>query len=552
MRQLALLRALGASASQIRRSVALESLIVGVFASAIGIAAGLVVATGLKALLAAGGFDLPDSGLVIETRTWIVALLVGIGVTMLASVLPARRASTVQPVEGMREGVLTSRVQSRRRLVIGGVLTVLGATSMVLGLFVVGQTATLFALLGIGAIAVFIGVAALSPLLAVPVVAVLGWPFQRWSRGPGRLARDNGMRNPTRTARTAAALMIGVALVAMVLVVGTSIKNSVADAVKGSVRADFAISSGGFTGFSASVAEKIAALPSVATASGVRQDRFRFEGQSQDLSGFAAPEGQQLFDIDMRSGSWKTGEDGIFIHTDVAKDHRLKVGDPVKVEFATGGPQQFRVAGIYGDATFAGNYWIPMTTFRKFYPASNTDLIAFAKIADGVSVAKARSDIKKVLAAYPQLKLQDRSEFSQSQEDQVNQILVSVNGLLLLAVVIALLGIANTLALSVLERTREIGLLRAVGMSRRQTRRMVRYEAVLIAVFGAFLGLVIGVLFGLGAASAMPASVITVVSVPFPNLVLIVIVAAIAGVVAGLLPARRAAKMDVLHAISME
>ena len=222
------------------------------------------------------------------------------------------------------------------------------------------------------------------------------------------------------------------------------------------------------------------------------------------------------------------------------------------VEFASGGPQRFHVAGVYGDATFAGNYWIPLATFEHYYPASNTDFIAFAKAADGVSVAKARSDIEKVIAAYPQLKLEDRSEFQKSQEDQVNQILVSVNGLLLLAVVIALLGIANTLALSVLERTREIGLLRAVGMSRRQTRRMVRYEAVLVAVFGAALGLVIGVLFGLGAASAMPSSVVTVIAVPWVGLVQIVIVAAIAGVLAGVLPARRAARMDVLQAISTE
>ena len=251
VRQLALLRALGASASQIRRSVALEALLVGVIASAIGIAAGLLVATGLKALLAAGGFDLPETGLVLAPRTWIVALAVGIGVTLLASVLPGRRASTVEPVEGMREGVISSPGQSRRRLVVGGVLTALGATAMILGLFVIDDTTTLFILLGVGAVAVFVGIAALSPLLAVPVVSVLGWPFQRLSRSAGRLARENGMRHPTRTARTASALMIGVALVAMVLVVGTSIKKSVAAAVKGSVRADFAVRTDAFTGFSA-------------------------------------------------------------------------------------------------------------------------------------------------------------------------------------------------------------------------------------------------------------------------------------------------------------
>ncbi len=574
VRQLALLRALGASAKQIRRSVYVEALLIGVIASAIGIVAGLGVSVLLKALLSSGGFELPEGGLVLQPRTWIAALVVGIGVTLLSSILPGRRASTVTPVEGMRDGVLQHPGGSRRRLILGGALTIVGAVLMVLALFVIEDTASLFITLAIGAVAVFIGVAWLSPLLAVPAGKVLGWPLAKLMKVPGRLARANVIRNPHRTARTASALMIGLALVAMVLVVGESIKQSVSAAVQGAVKADFVVSAEQFNGFSPSVATDIAALPEMAASSGGRFDRFRFnvseepppstsspdigtppndDGKTKDLFAVDVSQIDQLLDVDMQEGGFENPPDnGIWIHEDSAKDNNLAVGDEVGVQFASGGVQQFEVAGIYADATLAGNFVIDLETFIKNYPASTVDFFVFARTADGTTAKEARTAIEGVLEAYPQLKLEDRSEFQKSQEDQIDQFLAAVNGLLFLAIVIALLGIANTLALSVLERTREIGLLRSIGMMRKQARRMVLAEAVIVAVFGALLGLVIGLLFGIGAASALPESAVSTVAIPWASLVTVVIVAAIAGVVAGLLPARRAARLDVLKAVSSE
>ena len=228
------------------------------------------------------------------------------------------------------------------------------------------------------------------------------------------------------------------------------------------------------------------------------------------------------------------------------------MGDTVEVQFASGGPQKLRVAGIYSDATWAGNYLIDMKTFEQYYPANQLDMFTFARVAPGVDITEARAAITAALATYPQVKLEDRAEFRASQEAQLNGLLVAVNGLLALALFIALMGIANTLALSVLERTREIGLLRAVGMLRRQVRQMVLTEAVTVAIFGAFLGVVVGLLFGIATASALPASAVGTVAIPIATLVAIVVAAAVFGTLAGLLPARRAARLDVLRAIHSE
>jgi putative ABC transport system permease protein len=319
------------------------------------------------------------------------------------------------------------------------------------------------------------------------------------------------------------------------------------------VKADFVVSAEQFSGFSPSVADEIAALPEIAATSGGRFDRFEFDGVANDLFAVEVSQIDQLLDVDMQEGGFDNPPDNaIWIHEDSAKDSNLAVGDQVDVQFASGGKQSFEVAGIYADATLAGNFLIDLATFEKFYPASTVDFFVFSRTADGTSTADARNGMEGVLKTYPQLKLEDRSEFQKSQEEQIDGLLTAVNGLLLLAIIIALLGIANTLALSVLERTREIGLLRAVGMMRKQARRMVLAEAVIVAVFGAILGLVIGLLFGLGAASALPESAVSTIAIPWASLVMVVIVAAIAGVVAGLLPARRAAKLDVLKAVSSE
>jgi putative ABC transport system permease protein len=552
-RQLALLRSLGASRSQLTRSVVTEALVVGVLASIVGVAFGLGIAVVIQALFTAAGFGLPNPGLVLLPRTMLAAAVVGIGVTLLAALSPARRAASVPPVEGMREGFVPHRWSSTSRTWTGAVLTVVGGGLVVAGLFVVDDTMAMVGLLGLGAVAVFIGVAQLSPVVAVPLAGALGRPVVPLLRVSGRLAHANAVRNPDRTAKTASALMIGLALVTTVFIVGTSMKESFSASIEGSVAADYVVSTTGFTGFSPALAEALAELPEVEAATGVRMGRFLVEGNERDLVAADAAATAAVIDIDVQSGDLADLDgSSIFLHEDPARDLGLEVGDPLAVELATGGPRELTVAGIYADATYAGNYFVDLELFEQAYPTSTLDMFAFATLAEGADPATARAGIEAVMAEHPQAKLEDRAGFQADQQAQFDSVLIAVNGLLGLALFIALLGIANTLALSVLERTREIGLLRAVGMQRRQTRQMVLAESVMVALFGAVLGVGVGTLFGVAAAAAMPASIVTSTVIPVATIATIVLVAAVCGVLAGLLPARRAARLDILQAISSE
>ena len=550
VREMALLRALGAGARQLRRTVMLESFIIGLLASLVGILAGIGVAKGISAALSATGVDLPASGTILALRTWIVAFVIGVGVTMLSSIAPARRAARVAPVEGMRDGILPDE-HSTRRLVIGGIATALGVLLVALGLFVIDDTATVFMSLALGAVLIFLGVAGISPVIAVPVTRVLGAPFARISGKAGALARSNAMRSPHRTARTASALMIGLALVTTVYVIGDSIKTSFAASIQRSVKADYVLTGESNQSLPPAVAGAVAPLPEISAISGTRFDRFSFDGTPQDLVAMEAASLDQLLDVDIQDGSLEALDaGGIFIHEDVARDEGLSVGDTVAVQFASGGPRDLEIAGIHADATYVGNFLIDMTLFDEAYPTNTSDFFVFLRAADGVSSAQLEEAVEAATKDLPPVTFESRSEFQASQEDQIDQLLAIVNALLGLALIIALLGIANTLALSVIERTREIGLLRAVGMSRRQTRRMVRIESVLVSVFGAALGVGVGLLFGIAAATALPESIVTSLSVPVGSIVMIVIIAAVFGVIAAWLPARRAARMDVLRALT--
>jgi len=552
IKELALLRAVGASAAQIRRTVVLEALLVGTLASVIGIGTGMLTALGLRGLLNAGGFGLPADALVLETGTVVVAFVVGVGVTLAASVIPARTAARVSPIAALRDGIPTTERSRRLRLVIGAVMTALGAALVGLGLFVAEGTPATLSSLGLGAVLVFLGVANLSPLFAGPVARVIGAPIARVFGEPGVLARENATRNPFRTASTASALVIGLALVTMASVVGTSVKETFADKIDQSVAADFVISETSFAGFSPRLAEGLAATPEIEAVSGIRFGQFQFEGKVRDLVA-VGPDGGELVDIDVREGGSLAdlGADGIFVHEDPAEDLGLSVGDRVDVAFAATGDQQLVVRGIHADATFAGNYVISQEAWDANF-TDRIDSVVMAKAVDDVDPAAARAAVESALAAFPQAEIEDRQEFLASQQAQIDQVLVTVNVLLLLAVVIAVLGIANTLALSVFERTRELGLLRAVGMSRRQTRRMVRWEAAIVSLFGAVLGVVVGLVFGYAASTAMPESFLDRVSVPGGTLFGLLVLAVLAGLAAAILPARRASRLDVLQAITAE
>ena len=552
-REIALLRSIGATPDQVTRSVLVEASIIGMTGLVFGVGFGLLIAHLLRAILAAGGLDMPSNSLVLLGRTWLAAILVGLGVTIAAAVVPARRAARIPPIEGLREGYVVAHASSARRASLAGAVVACGALLVFLGLYVAEGALPILLSIGGGAIMVFLGVAQLSPVVAAPVTRAVGRVIGAPFRTAGRLGRANTTRNPYRTAKTAAALMIGLALVTTVFVVGTSIKKTFSASIDNAVLADYIVSTDSNTGYSPALTAALARLPELDAVTGVRFDRFLFNGHESNIVAVDPAAAGQVVDIDLRSGSWADlGPGSIFIHKDPARDLGLKVGDTVEVQFASGGPQQLRVAGIYGDATWAGNYLIDMKTFEKYYPANQLDVFTFARIAPGTDTATARAAISASLAAYPQVKLEDRAEFRASQEAQLNGLLVAVNGLLALALFIALMGIANTLALSVLERTREIGLLRAVGMLRRQVRQMVLTEAVTVAIFGALLGVVVGMLFGIATASAMPESAVRTVAVPVGTLIGIVVAAAVFGTLAGLLPARRAARLDVLRAIHSE
>jgi len=549
LREFALLRAVGASRRQILGSVTLEAVLIGVIASVVGIGFGLLIALALQALLSAGGFVLPEESLQLTARTVIAALVVGLPVTVLSALLPARRAARVPPVAALADGPSTEAVTGARRTFVGAVVLGVGILAVALALFVFSGGAAVFGTLAVGAVLVFVGVSWLSPLIAVPATSALGRPFAAVGIS-GRLARANAMRTPARTARAASALMIGLALVTTVFVVGTSIKESSSASVAGSVRADFVVSTATFTGFSPAVARAMRSLPELNAVTGIRSDRFRFRGEPATVSAVDPSAVADVIDLEVQAGAVQDlGPGKIALFEDPARDAGVSVGDVVTVEFASGGPRDLEVVAVYGDAAYAGNFLIDQQTFAEAYPANTLDSFAFARTAAGVGTDRARGAIEDVLEPFPQLVLRDRAEFEQARRDQLDQVLVSVNGLLALALFIALLGISNTLALSVIERTREIGLLRAVGMHRRQVRRMVVVESILVAVFGAVLGVVVGLVLGLGATVALPESAVTVVRVPWATLVVVVVVAALFGVLAGLGPARRAARMEVLSAI---
>lgn len=553
-KELALLRAVGASPAQVRRSVMTESLGLGVVSSVIGIGGGLLLARLLQVLMNAAGFTLPSGDPVLKPRTAILGLVIGIGVTFAASVVPAYRSSSVAPLAALREDDTTHGLRGKRRVIVGSVLTGLGALLLANGLFLADKTQAVLSSLALGAIGVFLGVSVLSALVAGRMSGILGAPVRKVFKTPGRLARDNAVRNPQRTSSTASALTIGLALVTMATIVGASIKASVKDATNQSLRADYLVGPSSFNGFgfSPTVAQRIARSPLVVAESPVRFGAFRFAGATKDLSAVDPQTVGQIFDFNVTAGSIKDLTDNsILVQEDPVRDLHLKVGDKVPVEFSRTGKQTFTLAGVFKDTTITGNYVISTKTFDANF-GDSLDQFVGLKTTKHVSKAELETALAPILKDFPQLKVQTRSEFVAGQSGQVDQLLIVINILLLLAIVIAVLGIANTLALSVLERIREIGLMRAVGMTRRQTRRMVRWEGAIVSTFGATIGVAVGVIFGLAALKALPSTFITTTAVPIPTLLSLIVFATFAGLVAAIFPARRAGKLDVLAAIATE
>jgi putative ABC transport system permease protein len=545
----ALLRAVGARRGQVVAMVALEALAVGVIASIAGVAGGVGLAVLLREAFAGLGFDLPARGLVLEAQTVAVAIPVGIVVTLLAATLPALRASRVAPLEALREAAHDATGGSRRRAVAGGLLFASGVAALLSG--AIGGTA---AAAGSGALLALIGVIVLGPVLAVPATRVLGAPLRSVT---GRLARGNAARNPRRTAAAATALTIGVAVVALILVFASSMRASIDDSVSRTFAGDLAVDAGGFggSGFSPSMAQDIAAVSGVRSAVGLASDQALVNGSSKQLTiadpaalasvvAVRASEGVALSAL---------GERQIALSESEAEDRGLAPGDLVEVRFVDGASERFTVGALHDEAAAVGDYVLPRAAWLPHadQPLDQRVLIA---LAGGVDVGSARAAVERATRPYGAPDVEDRDGYIDAQTQQISALLGVVFVLLALAIVIALLGIANTLSLSIHERRRELGLLRIVGQTGRQLRRMVRLEALLVAAFGTVTGVVLGVGFGWALVQAVGAEQDTLAtfSAPLGTLAIVLAVGTAAGILAAVRPARSAARTDPLGAVAAQ
>jgi putative ABC transport system permease protein len=556
MRELATLRTLGATKRQVYWSVILEALVIGIIASVIGLFLGLGLAKLLNALFVSFGIDLPQVGAVFATRTVIVALLVGILTTVIAAIRPALRATRVQPIAAVREGALLPPSRFARFGPYIAIAVIAAAVAfMLVGLFVGGLSTTVRLLfIGLGALGVFVGVAMLAPTLVPPIARVLGWPATKLGGAPGMLARGNSIRNPARTASTASALMIGLTLVTLVSVLAAGLKTTFANAVNDLFTADYALTSqDGFTPTPIASEKALRGLPEVAALSGVRAGQGRVFGSKVNITA-VEPGISQVIQVDWIAGNESTpdnlGADGAFVAKSYAEDHSLSVGSPIAVQTPEGSTIDLRLKGIFdppkGGSPF-GEVTMSSATFDRNYP-NPANLFAFIKTHGGVTEANTKA-LNDALADFPDAKVQTKSEFVANQEQGINLLLKLLYVLLSLSIIISLFGIVNTLVLTVFERTREIGMLRAVGMTRRQVRNMIRHEAIITALLGATLAIPVGIALALMVGKAIDYPAFTI---PWTTLVVFVIAAIVAGLVAAIFPARRAGRLNVLQALQYE
>jgi putative ABC transport system permease protein len=558
-RELALLRALGASRSQVLRSVVLEALSVGVVASTIGIGIGVLIGIGLKTALESLGFGLTSIPTVIRLRDVVVALLIGTVVTTLSAILPAVRAARVSPLAALREVAYDHGRVSWRRAAAGSLLLVLGVLLILQALFVAVDDVLIG--VGRGAAVTFVAVIVLGPVVARPLSRAIGAPMPQLGRVTGRLARDNAMRSPRRTAATASALMIGVGLVGFIAVVAASLQASIASGIDRAVGADLVIGTAGGgggpgNGLSPTLAREVADSPAVDVVSPQRLDFAEVAGSGQFVIAIDPVAFPQIVDLDVVDGSFADlAEGGVAVPSFVAEDEGWSVGTPLPAKFLAQTEAVLPVVAIYEtDLPIQGaGLFISTALFDATFPITDqVDDLLYVKLADGVTGAEGLAALQPVVDRYPIAEMQDLDQFKQEQIDEINQFLLVIYALLALALVIAIIGIINTLLLSVYERTHEIGLLRAIGMSRRQVGSAVCWEAVLIALIGTVLGLAVSVLFGWAIVSALEDQGARVFALPWSTMALIVVLAAVAGLVAALYPAFRASRLNVLDAIATE
>jgi putative ABC transport system permease protein len=555
-RELATLRTLGATRRQVLRSVLLEAFVIGLLASIVGLFLGLGLAKGLNSLLVSFGIDLPQASTVFATRTVIVSLLVGVVITMLAALRPALRSTRVPPIAAVREGAVLPPGRFARLGAYPALTTVLaGLALMVVGALVSLSTGTRLLAIGVGAVALLVGVAMLAPRLVPPLVRVLGWPARRFGAAAGSLASANSTRNPARTASTASALMIGLALVTFVGVLAAGLRTRFERSVNEIFVANYALTaSNNFSPISIASAKALATVPGVEVVTGVRAGTGRAFGSRLNVTGVSPDVNRVIHTKWLAGGSQapaSLGEDGAIVTKSYAKENHLRVGSPVSLEVPNGQRVALAVRGIYeppkGGATQFGDLAISTARFDGLY-SNPQNVYTFIDTQGGVTPANTRA-LQTALAGFPDAKLQTKAQFKKNQLEGLNLLLNLLYVLLSLSIVVSLFGIVNTLVLTVFERTRELGMLRAVGMARRQVRRMIRYESVITALLGAAFGIPLGIVLALLVGVAIKYAVFTV---PVGTLVVFVIAAVIAGMIAAIFPARRAARLNVLEALQYE
>jgi putative ABC transport system permease protein len=555
-KEMALLRAIGASRAQVLTSVLGESVAVGIVASAIGVLFGILLAIGLRAVFSALGASIPGSGVTIPPTAVIYGLFLGLVVTVFSSLFPALNGSRIPPVAAMRDVAIEKPLNPVRRSAVGFSILAAGLVVLFYGLF----GARKFQITAIGMILVFLAVIIISPLYAQAGGRAIGKPIAKLRGITAELARENVGRNPRRTASTAAALMIGVALVAFISIAVASTKASFADQIDSQIKADYIVNStlqNGGAGLSPSLGRSIAALPEIETSTPVRGNLFEVGTSVQPVIAID-PAGASLFNLDIVAGSLgNITPDGLIVSKKKADSEHWTIGSQVPVTFVKTGHQVMRVEAIYGVDFLAigggGNYLMSIPGFEQNFAGNQQlDFVIYAKLKPGVTAEQGKAAISPLVDKYPTAKLQDLATYKADQLAQLNGFVILIYILLVFAIFIAAIGVINTLLLSVYERTREVGLLRAVGMARSQVRSATRWESVLIAWLGTFMGIILGFFFGWVVVRALHDSGITKFSPAIRTLVAIVVLAFFLGVVAAILPGRRAAKLDVLTAISSE
>ncbi len=551
--EMGLLRLVGADAKQLRRGALGEAAVIGLIASAIGIPGGIGVAAGLTELFSAIGVDLPPYSITVPARTIAVALAVGLGVTLVAAWWPTRTATKVPAMAALRSGAAGHEGISFTRMVAGIVLAAAGAALAAVGVAGSASTTATLTLMGAGALAIFVAVTLISPRLVAPIAAGFGIVLERLGM-PGRLAVRNARRQAGRTATTATALMIGLAVVSMALVTGESVKSQLGSNLEDAVAADYLMTDqASEAGFPTAVVDEIAADPNFDAVTGFRFSEMQVDDQIVDVTAVRFADLPTLFDLEVSEGAITAPTSGsatALVSRDLADTDGIAVGDIVPVTLNNGTTTDLTVSAIFDDDAIVPEDWVvDVSVFDQAGVVASELWIGFS-IADGLDAAAATAAVDNLAQLYPQGELETAAEFQERVEGLVDQILSVLNALVALAVVIALIGIANTLALSVSERTREIGLLRAVGMTERGVRRMIRYESAVIAGFGAVLGVAMGIGLGWLMVQALPESFASSMAIPGGQILTLVVVAAAAGLIAALLPARRAGRMNVLAAIS--